>query len=46
MWIFYKKHYSKEHFFVFNGFIFAGIYLRLGALLVINSFKATPKVSK
>ena len=46
MWIFYNKHYSKDHGKVFNYFIFAGIYLRLGALVFLNLFKSKPVVSK
>lgn len=46
MWIFYKKHYAKNYFFVFNWFIFLGIYLRLGVLLLVNSCKSHPRVSK
>jgi hypothetical protein len=46
MWIFYQKHYAKDHFFVFNWLIFTGIYFRLTVLSVINLFKANPVVSR
>lgn len=46
MWIFYKKHYLKKYFFVFNWLVFLGIYFRLFVLVIVNLFKAEPRVSK
>ena len=46
MWIFYKKHYAKNYFFVFNWVVYLGIYCRFAVLLFINSFKLKPIVSK
>ncbi len=45
MWIFYQKHYAKNYPFIFNWLIFCMIYLRLGVLILINSFKTKPVVS-
>jgi GT2 family glycosyltransferase len=46
MWIFYKKHYYQKYPFFLNWLVFCGIYLRLGALILINLFKSNPRVSK
>jgi hypothetical protein len=46
MWIFYKKHYAKKYFFLFDLMVFVGIYLRLSFLIVINLFKKNPRVSQ
>ncbi len=45
MWIFYKKHYAKKYPSIFNFAVFAGVYLRLIVLTVINLFKSQPSVS-
>ncbi len=46
MWIFYKKHYAKNYFVIFNWLVWLGIYARLAVLVIINKFKANPSVSK
>lgn len=46
MWIFYKKHYASRYVFLFNWLVWLGIYGRLGVLIIINSFKQNPVVSK
>lgn len=46
MWIFYKKYHFKNHFVIFNYLVWLGIYGRLGALVILNSFKSNPTVSK
>ena len=46
MWIFYNKHYAHKYFFAFNWLVFLGIYFRLIGLVIINSFRSRPIVSK
>ncbi len=46
MWIFYRKHYSEKYPFFFNWLVFAGIYGRMGVLLILNRFKKHPAVSR
>lgn len=46
MWIFYRKHYANQYFFLFNWLVFAGIYGRLFGLVILNFFKQERIVSK
>ncbi len=36
MWIFYKKHYAKDYFFLFNWLVWLGIYGRLVVLFLVH----------
>ncbi len=46
MWIFYSKHYKNKYPFFLNWLVYAGIYTRLLVLILINSVKSKPIVSK
>jgi GT2 family glycosyltransferase len=46
MWIFYRKHYAKQYFSLFNWLVFAAIYTRLLFLYMANSFRKEKFVSK
>lgn len=46
MWIFYKKHYLHKYPFFINWIVYLGIWARFYALLLINSLRANPYVSK
>lgn len=46
MWIFYRKHYWQKYPLPLNWLVWVGIYGRLAALAVVNSFKSNPRVSK
>jgi GT2 family glycosyltransferase len=39
MWLYYKKHFYKQHNFLINYAVWAGIKCRMGIALLINSFK-------
>lgn len=44
MSIFYKKHYAGRHNWLFNWLIFAGIYLRMCLVLLVNLFRSKKAV--
>ncbi len=46
MWIFYRKHYREKYPFWFNWLVYCGIYARMWTLIVINSVKSDPRVSR
>ncbi len=46
MWIFYKKHYANNYFFLFNSLVWLGIYSRMMALFLINFLRTNKRVSK
>jgi GT2 family glycosyltransferase len=46
MWIFYKKHYYKNHFMIFNSMVWLGIYGRMLGLMLVNLFKKDRAVSR
>lgn len=46
MWIFYRKHYKNQYPFFINWLVYVGIHARLGVLILINSVKSKPVVSK
>lgn len=46
MWIFYKKHYYKNHGMIFNYIVWLGIYGRMLGLVCLNLLKSKPSVSK
>ncbi len=46
MWVFYKKHYAANYFFLFNGVVWIGIYGRLAALVIRNALSSQKLVSK
>ena len=46
MWVFYKKHYKDSYPAILNWLVWLGIKFRLYLLLVVNSFKSEPRVSK
>ncbi len=46
MWTFYSKHYAKKYPFFFNWIVWAGIYLRMLVLIVINLPRKEARVSK
>ncbi|MBL8029980.1 MAG: glycosyltransferase family 2 protein [Candidatus Doudnabacteria bacterium] len=45
MWIFYRKHYAANYFFLFNWSVWLGIYCRFVALVILNAFRRNRRVS-
>jgi len=46
MWLFFRKHFSRNYWYVLDPFVWVGVWARFVVKLVMNKFRSEPYISK